>query len=141
MTPSQALQDVPPVGKKAGAAGGSTTYDVPQPISWADSERDLSAWRGNQMQAGALDELFRLERGVKERYQNSMTRGGSDERHDAWQLLTDWRRLSTSDHFYYMSTKHLADGEVHKYFSPYDSPYDAYINFMNVVDHLKSRLG
>lgn len=119
---------------------GTQTYDAPTPISWADSERDLSAWRGNQMQAGALDEAFRLERLVKERYQQALAAGGSDERHAAWELLVDWRRLTTSDHFYYMSTKHLADGDVHKYFSPYESPFDAYINYMNVLDHVKGRL-
>jgi alpha-amylase len=130
LTPTQALVGNPP----------KAVYDAPQPTSWADTERDLSAWRGNQMQAGALDELFRLERPVKEKYQSSLSYADSEARHAAWQLLTDWRRLSTSDHFYYMSTKRFADGEVHKYFSPFESPYDAYINFMNVVDHLKSRL-
>jgi len=99
--------------------------DVPHAISWADQARDLSAWLGNAMQANALQELFKLERVVK-------------AKHDPV-LLGDWRRLTTSDHAYYMSTKHLADGAVHDYFSPYESPYDAYINFMNVLDHLKSR--
>ena len=54
-------------------------------------------------------------------------------------LLADWRRLTTSDHFYYMCTKYWADGDVHKYFSPYDSPYDAYITFMNVLDNVRTR--
>lgn len=129
-TPTEAILANPP----------TVVYDVQTPISWADTERDLTAWRGNQMQAGALDELYRLERQIKEHYQKSLSKGDSEARHGAWQLLTDWRRLTTSDHVYYMSTKHLTDGEVHKYFSPYDSPYDAYINFMNVVDHLKSRV-
>ena len=56
-------------------------------------------------------------------------------------LLNDWRKLTTSDHFYYMCTKYFADGDVHKYFNPYESPYDSYINFMNVLDHLRSRVG
>src|SRR5512145_917579 len=56
------------------------------------------------------------------------------------QLLADWRKLTTSDHFYYMCTKYWADGDVHKYFSPYESPYDSYINFMNVLDNVVTRL-
>ena len=56
-------------------------------------------------------------------------------------ILEDWRKLTTSDHLYYMSTKYWADGDVHKYFSPYDSPYEAYINFMNVLDNLRTRAG
>jgi alpha-amylase len=56
-------------------------------------------------------------------------------------ILEDWRKLTTSDHLYYMCTKYWADGDVHKYFSPYDSPYDAYINFMNVLDNLRQRAG
>ena len=99
--------------------------DVPQPMSWADESRDLSAWTGNAMQANALQELYKLERPIK--------KAG-----DA-QLLADWRKLTTSDHTYYMSTKSWADGSVHAYFSPYESPYDAYINFMNVLDNLKAR--
>ena len=54
-------------------------------------------------------------------------------------ILTSWRRLQTSDHFYYMCTKYFADGDVHKYFNPYESPYDSFINFMNVLDNLKLR--
>jgi len=99
--------------------------DVPQVISWADTERDLSAWLGNPMQSGAIHELYRLERKIKR---------ANDAR-----LLDDWRKLQISDHFYYMCTKYFADGDVHKYFNPYDSPYDSYINFMNVLDHLQSR--
>jgi len=105
----------------------SGQYDVPHMISWADTERDLSAWLGNAMQSNALHELYRLEPLVKAR--------GDDA------LLHDWRRLQTSDHFYYMCTKHLADGTVHSYFNPYDTPYDAFINFMNVLDNLRGRLG
>jgi len=100
--------------------------DVPNTISWADSTRDLSAWLGNAMQTHAMKELFRLEEPIK---------NCSDP-----QLLDDFRKLTTSDHVYYMSTKHYADGQVHSYFNPYDSPYDAYINLMNVMDNLRSRI-
>lgn len=100
--------------------------DVPVPISWADESRDLGAWMGNAMQVNALAELYQLEEKVK---------ASGDAR-----LLGEWRKLTTSDHFYYMSTKDKADGGVHTYFRPYESPYDAYINFMNVMDNLRARL-
>jgi len=87
--------------------------------------RDLSAWLGNAMQSNALHELYKLEGMVKEKADPV--------------LLADWRKLTTSDHFYYMCTKYWADGDVHKYFSPYESPYDSYINFMNVLDNVRSR--
>jgi len=99
--------------------------DVPNLISWADTERDLSAWLGNAMQSNAIHELYRLEKLVK---------ASRDPR-----ILADWRRLQTSDHFYYMCTKWFSDGDVHKYFNPYDSPYESYINFMNVLDNLRGR--
>jgi alpha-amylase len=102
-------------------------YDVPNLTSWADTERDLTAWLGNSMQTHAAEEIYKLEAAVLKT---------GDER-----LLDDWRKLQTSDHFYYMCTKYFADGDVHKYFSPYDSPYDSYINFMNVLDNLRHRLG
>jgi alpha-amylase len=101
------------------------TVDVPHIISWADTERDLSAWLGNAMQSSAIHELYRLEKKIKQT---------NDEG-----IISDWRRLQASDHFYYMCTKYFADGDVHKYFNPYDSPYDSYINFMNVLDNLQSR--
>jgi len=103
-------------------------YDVPRWISWADTERDLSAWLGNPMQDNAAHELYRLEAPVKAKHAAG----------DPW-ILEDWRKLTTSDHVYYMCTKYWADGDVHKYFSPYDSPYDAYINFMNVLDNVRAR--
>jgi alpha-amylase len=99
--------------------------DVPHIISWADTERDLSAWMGNPMQSGALHDIYKIEKLVKQT-QNE-------------ELLSDWRQLQTSDHFYYMCTKYFADGDVHKYFNPYESPYDSYINFMNVLNNLKER--
>ncbi|OHB76768.1 MAG: alpha-amylase, partial [Planctomycetes bacterium RBG_16_55_9] len=101
------------------------TVDVPHIISWADTERDLSAWLGNPMQSNAIHELYRLEKMIKET---------NDER-----IIGDWRKLQASDHFYYMCTKYFSDGDVHKYFNPYDSPYDSYINYMNVLGHLHSR--
>ncbi|HUO08487.1 MAG TPA: glycoside hydrolase family 57 protein [Phycisphaerae bacterium] len=101
--------------------------DVPHPISWADEARDLGAWAGNAMQKDALDSLYTLERTLKG--------------HANPKLLADWRKLTTSDHAYYMSTKHANDGQVHAHFRPYDSPYDAYINFMNVLDNLRARAG
>jgi alpha-amylase len=116
VTPSQAID-------RYDAAGD---IDVPHMVSWADTERDLSAWLGNAMQSNALHELFKLE-------------GPLREKNDPG-LLEDWRRLTTSDHFYYMCTKFWADGDVHRYFSPYESPYDSYINFMNVLDNVQARL-
>lgn len=105
-------------------------YGVPRWISWADTERDLTAWLGNAMQEHAAKELYALEPAVKARHAAG----------DEW-ILEDWRKLTTSDHLYYMCTKYWADGDVHKYFSPYDSPYDAYINFMNVIDNVRVRAG
>ena len=116
MTLSRAVRTYPPVAE----------LDIPHMISWADVERDLSAWLGNAMQSNALHELYRLEEAVKKKGDPA--------------LLHDWRRLQTSDHFYYMCTKWFADGDVHKYFNPYESPYDSYINFMNVLDNVRLRL-
>jgi len=115
MTPCEAANHYDAVGE----------IDVPHLISWADTERDLSAWLGNAMQSNALHEVYRIEKEIK---------GLGDKR-----LLNEWRKLQTSDHFYYMCTKYFADGDVHKYFNPYDSPYDSYINFMNVLDNLNNR--
>jgi alpha-amylase len=103
------------------------TYDVHQNyISWADTERDLSAWKQNNLQNEALDKVYGLEKYLK-----------ICEDKD---LLHVWRKLQTSDHFYYMSTKHANDGAVHSYFSPYSSPYDAYIYFMNALTDLEISL-
>jgi alpha-amylase len=99
--------------------------DVPHIISWADIERDLSAWLGNAMQSNALHEVYKIEKLIKQTHNE--------------ELIADWRRLQTSDHFYYMCTKWFADGDVHKYFNPYESPYDSYINFMNVLTNLRER--
>ena len=120
LTPCQVVDKYKPVGE----------YTVPHMTSWADTERDLSAWLGNSMQENAAAELYRLEGPVKAKH------AAGDE-----YILEDWRKLTTSDHLYYMSTKYWADGDVHKYFSPYDSPYEAYINFMNVLDNIRTRAG
>jgi alpha-amylase len=95
-------------------------------ISWADIERDLSAWLGNRIQQSSINRLYSLEKDIKA--------SGDPE------LLEDWRKLQTSDHFYYMCTKWFNDGDVHKYFNPYDSPYDSFINFMNVINDLVIRI-
>ncbi|GMV25366.1 MAG: alpha-amylase [Phycisphaerae bacterium] len=129
-TVSEALQRFDPVG----------VYDVHEYISWADTERDLTAWRGNAMQWNALEETYRLEHEIKRRLAEATQRGDAALAKHLGYVLGDWRKLTTSDHFYYMCTKYFADGDVHKYFNPYDSPYDSYINFMNVLDNLRTRL-
>jgi len=129
-TPSEAFGQFETVGE----------YDVPHMISWADSERDLSAWLGNAMQTNAISECYKLERPIKNKLREAHQAGEQMAIQHFTHVLEDWRKLTTSDHFYYMSTKFWADGDVHKYFSPYDSPYDSYINFMNVLDNLRTRV-
>lgn len=102
------------------------TLDIPRTITWADSERDLTAWTGNAMQQQALQSIYAVEKEILAT-KNDL-------------LISDWRRLQTSDHFYYMCTKWFNDGDVHAYFSPYQSPYDAFIYFTNAVRDLKLRL-
>ena len=131
LSPTEALLKFDPVG----------VYDVPHVISWADTERDLSAWLGNAMQSNALNEIYRLERSVKSKLARAEQANDAAAVAHAQHIYNDWRKLTTSDHFYYMSTKYWADGDVHKYFSPYDSPYDAYINYMNAMDNLRTRAG
>lgn len=116
MTVSEAIDNFEPVD----------SVDVPQTITWADTERDLSAWLGNGMQAGSIQALYDLQDKI-------ISSGDFD-------LIEDWRRLQTSDHFYYMCTKYFNDGDIHAYFSPYKTPYEAYINFMNAYHDLKFRL-
>src|SRR5690606_28818038 len=101
-------------------------YDVHDPISWADQERNLSAWNGNNLQKEALNMVYRLEKLVK-------TSRNID-------LIHVWSKLQTSDHFYYMSTKDSTDGMVHNYFSPYSSPYNGYIYYMNALSGLEITL-
>jgi alpha-amylase len=108
-TPSEVLAALPAIG----------SIHVPTPISWADEERDLTAWLGNDMQDEAFDRLYELEKKIRK---------VKDP-----ELLRDWEYLQTSDHFYYICTKFFSDGSVHEYFSPYDTPYDAFINYMNVL--------
>ncbi|MDX1918408.1 MAG: glycoside hydrolase family 57 protein [Candidatus Caenarcaniphilales bacterium] len=103
-----------------------STYHADKITSWADLERDLSAWKSNRLQDDAFDRIYQLEQTVKETQDPN--------------LIKVWRRLTTSDHFYYMCTKYYSDGDVHQYFSPYESPYDAYINYMNVISDLTIRL-
>jgi len=100
--------------------------DMPNTVTWADTERDLSAWLGNKMQQEAIIDLYALAGKIL---------GTGD-----LALIEDWRRLQTSDHFYYMCTKWWNDGDIHAYFSPYDTPYEAYINFMNAYHDLRYRL-
>ena len=101
-------------------------YDVRDLSSWADIDRDLSAWLGNSLQHDAMKRIYSLEDQIKKT---------QDE-----DIINEWAKLLTSDHFYYMCTKYWSDGDVHKYFSHYDSPYDAYINYMNVVTDLESAM-
>lgn len=116
VTPSEAVDRFEAVGE----------FDVPYFISWADIERDLSAWLSNPLQEEAMKKLYALEGEVLETGDPFLT--------------GDWRRLQTSDHFYYMCTKWFADGDVHKYFNPYETPYDAFISFMNALEDLRFRL-
>jgi len=100
--------------------------DMPHTVTWADTERDLTAWLGNSMQREALRHLYALEDDIL--------------RSKDIDLIADWRRLQTSDHVYYMCTKWFTDGDVHAYFSPYDSPYDAFLYFMNALRDVRYRL-
>ncbi len=102
--------------------GPRSEIDVHDFVSWADTERDLTAWLGNAMQREAMRSLFALRGAVHA--------AGDPE------MLETWRRLTTSDHLYYMCTKWFSDGDVHKYFSPYESPYEAHIAFMNALADL-----
>src|SRR3989339_515187 len=114
----------------AEAAASHEPADVfacPNVISWADEERDTTAWLGNSLQQDAAKTIYGLE---------TAARLCDDEG-----LLAKWRMLQTSDHFYYMCTKWSADGDVHRYFNPYESPYAAYINYMNIVDDLSRMIG
>lgn len=116
VTVSEAIDRYQPVGE----------IDVPWAISWADADRDVSTWLGNDMQFACFSELKDIGKKLKKR--------GDEE------LLNVWRRLQTSDHLYYVSTKGLEDGDVHAYFSHYDGPYDGFINYMNVLQDLKQKI-
>ncbi|OFZ80341.1 MAG: alpha-amylase [Bdellovibrionales bacterium RIFOXYD1_FULL_53_11] len=115
MTPGETADKFP-------ATGGE--LDFWRTISWADLQRDLSAWQGNKMQKRALSEIYAIGREVRARNNPS--------------TLDLWRKLQTSDHFYYMCTKWHADAEVHAYFQPYRSPYEAFMNFMNILGDFRA---
>jgi alpha-amylase len=110
----------------AGALQPVSAISVPTPISWADEERDLTAWHGNELQVAALDKLYSLADKVNR----------CDDPH----IRKDWDYLQASDHFYYMATKFFSDGAVHAYFNPYETPYDAFMNYMNVLSDFEIRV-
>ncbi|HIH37681.1 glycoside hydrolase family 57 protein [Candidatus Woesearchaeota archaeon] len=116
MTPSEVAEKFDPVGE----------LDIHHPISWADIERDLSAWASNSMQLHALHSLYNLEGAVKKK---------GDLR-----MIENWRKLQTSDNFYYMCTKWFSDGDVHKYFNPFDKPHNAFTSFINAYHDMVLRL-
>jgi alpha-amylase len=116
LTPSEVIRRYPVISEMS----------FPRTVSWADMERDLTAWRGNGMQDSSFARIYALGQAVRER--NNPV------------LREIWRRLQTSDHFYYMCTKWFADGDVHAYFSPYESPYEAFINYANVMEDLSEHV-
>lgn len=115
VTPSEAVKRFPAVG----------AFDAPYYVSWADVERDISAWMSNPMQHDAIRSIYDLEPIIRETGDAA--------------LIKEWRHLQTSDHFYYMCTKWFADGDVHTYFSPYSTPYEAFISYMNALADLRFR--
>lgn len=116
MTPSEVIDTYDAVGD----------INVPNILTWADTDRDLTAWTGNKMQQDAIKTVYALEKAVHKTKDKI--------------LIDDWRHLQTSDHFYYMCTKWFSDGDVHAYFSPYESPYDAFIAYMNAIKDVKLRI-
>ena len=116
VTPSEAARKVKPV----------SGLSVEEPISWADEERDLTAWLGNELQSEAFKKVYAMT--------EKLSIVNDPE------LWEDFGHLQESDHFYYMCTKFFSDGEVHKYFNPYDTPYEAFINYMNVISDFQIRL-
>lgn len=116
LTPSEVAKKLKPV----------SAIHVPNAISWADEERDLTAWLGNELQDEAYEKLYALLPII--------------EKCTDKDINSDWQKLQNSDHFYYMCTKWFSDGDVHKYFNPYNSPYDAFINYMNVISDFTSRV-
>lgn len=115
-TPTETIMSCDSVGE----------IDVPDILTWADTDRDLTAWTGNDIQRDAIKTIYDMESNVIQTKDK--------------QLIETWRKLQTSDHFYYMCTKWSEDGDVHAYFSPYQSPYDAYIAFMNALSDLQLRV-
>lgn len=116
LTPSEVLKKYP--------SRGSLHYD--RNVSWADTERDTSAWTGNDMQGSALRRIYKIGQKVKQLNDPA--------------FLKTWRRLLTSDHFYYMCTKFFSDGDVHAYFSPFKSPYHAFLNYLAILEDFDFRL-
>jgi alpha-amylase len=116
MTPTEIADTLQPV----------SAISIPSPISWADEERDITAWLGNELQVAALDKLYSL--------------AGKVNKCDDELIKKDWEYLQSSDHFYYMATKFFSDGAVHAYFNPYETPYDAFMNYMNVLSDFEIRL-
>ena len=116
VTPSEATKKYKPV----------SDISVEDPISWADEERDLTAWLGNELQSEAFKKVYAMK--------EKLAIVNDPE------LYSDFGHLQESDHFYYMCTKFFSDGEVHKYFNPYDTPYEAFINYMNVISDFQIRL-
>jgi alpha-amylase len=116
MTPTEVADSLQPV----------SAINIHSPISWADEERDITAWHGNELQVAALDKLYSLARKVN--------------KCEDQQIKKDWAYLQSSDHFYYMATKFFSDGAVHAYFNPYETPYDAFMNYMNVLSDFEIRL-
>ena len=116
LTPTEAIDRYPALG----------TLSFPRTVSWADEARDLTAWRGNRMQETALERIYALRDFVRARNNPA--------------LLDLWRKLQTSDHFYYMCTKWFADGDVHAYFSPFESPYEAFVQYMNALTGVQGQL-
>lgn len=116
MTPSVVATNLQPVA----------SINIPTPISWADEERDLTAWLGNELQSAAFDKLYELTERIS--------------KCDYDQIKKDWKYLQASDHFYYMCTKFFSDGAVHNYFNPYDTPYEAFMNYMNVLSDFEIRI-
>ncbi len=119
-TPSEAIRKHKEVGE----------IDVEKIVSWADTERDLTAWLGNDMQKFAISKLYSFQKF----FHNSRSVKKEES------LIRRWRLLQTSDHFYYMCTKWFEDGDVHKYFNPYESPYEAFINFINALKDLEAQI-
>jgi len=115
-TPSEVVAELQPI----------SVVSVPNPISWADEERDLTAWLGNDMQKEAFNKLYELHQ--------KMTGSTKED------LMKDWNYLQSGDHFYYMSTKFFCNGEVKYCSNPFDSPFEAFINYMNVLSDFKIRL-
>lgn len=116
LTPSEAVKKHQPVAP----------LHVPYPISWADEEKDITGWLGNELQNEAFEELFKIQPKV--------------EALNDPELNEDYSRLQASDHFYYMRTKLFSDNDYHRYVSPYETPYEAFINYMNVLSDFVARV-